>query len=58
VLQNVDKEPQSEYYMPFEADVISRIGGFDVVDKQDASKGPFKAEIVEYDTERCATKCS
>lgn len=52
VIKNVDSKPQSEYYLPFEADVISRIGGLEVRDKKDSKKAPFKVEVTEYDTER------
>ena len=52
VARNIDSKPQSEYYIPFEADLISRIGGLEVRDKKDASKPTFKVEVSEYDTER------
>lgn len=51
IIENVDSKPQSEYYLPFEADVISRVGGLEVKDKKAAGKGVFKAEVVEYDPE-------
>ncbi|KAF2147550.1 uncharacterized protein K452DRAFT_241098 [Aplosporella prunicola CBS 121167] len=51
IIENVDKAPQSEYYLPFESGLISRIGGLEVRDKKDAQKAPFKVEVVEYDTE-------
>ncbi|KAF1984355.1 Ribophorin I [Aulographum hederae CBS 113979] len=51
VVLNVDTQPQNVYYMPFESDLMSRIGGFEVRDKQDASKGPFAVDVAEYDTE-------
>jgi oligosaccharyltransferase complex subunit alpha (ribophorin I) len=52
VIKNVDSKPQSEYYLPFEADLISRIGGLEVRDKKDTKKPPFTVEVTEYDTER------
>lgn len=52
LIQNVASEPQDEYYLPFTADQMSRLGGFEVKDRKDASVGPFVAEAVEYDTER------
>lgn len=52
VIKNIDSAPQSKYYLPFEADLISRIGGLEVRDKKDASKPIFKVEVTEYDTER------
>ncbi|TLD35392.1 Ribophorin I [Venturia nashicola] len=50
-IKNIDSAPQSKYYLPFEADLISRIGGLEVRDKKDASKPVFKVEVTEYDTE-------
>lgn len=52
VIKNVDSAPQTKYYLPFEADLISRIGGLEVRDKKDVSKPIFKVEVTEYDTER------
>ena len=52
VVENIDKKAQSEYYVPFDASTISRVGGFTVRDKKDADKPPFKAELVEYDSNR------
>jgi oligosaccharyltransferase complex subunit alpha (ribophorin I) len=52
VIRNIDSAPQSKYYVPFEADLISRIGGLEVRDKKDAAKPIFKVEVTEYDTER------
>ncbi|KAL8864747.1 MAG: hypothetical protein Q9174_007237, partial [Haloplaca sp. 1 TL-2023] len=49
VIENIDSKPQDEYYIPFSADVISKVGGLEVRDKKD--QGPaFKTEVVEYDT--------
>jgi oligosaccharyltransferase complex subunit alpha (ribophorin I) len=52
VVENVDKQPQSEYYLPFEQHVISRIGGLEAKDKKDATKAPFNVEIVALDEGR------
>ena len=45
VVQNVDKQPQSEYYLPFEYDTVGKIGGIEVRDKKDASKPPFNVRL-------------
>jgi len=45
VVSNVDKQPQSEYYLPFEYDQIGKIGGIEVRDKKDAAKPPFKVRL-------------
>ncbi|KAF5666118.1 oligosaccharyl transferase complex subunit OST4 [Fusarium circinatum] len=49
LVENVAKEPQTEYYVPFTTEQLPRIGGFEVKDRKDANAGPFVAEIVEYD---------
>ncbi|EWZ91545.1 hypothetical protein BFJ63_vAg6541 [Fusarium oxysporum f. sp. narcissi] len=50
LVENVAKEPQTEYYVPFTAEQLPRIGGFEVKDRKDANAGPFVAETVEYDS--------
>lgn len=45
VVSNVDKKPQSEYYLPFEYDLIGKIGGIEVRDKKDAAKPPFAVRL-------------
>lgn len=52
VVKNVDKQPQSEYYVPFESDLIHRIGGLEARDRKDASKPLFRVEVTGYDDER------
>lgn len=42
---NTDKAPQSEYYVPFEYDLIGKISGFDARDKQNAERGPLESNI-------------
>ena len=34
LITNTDKAPQSDYYIPFEYDLMGRIGGFDARDKK------------------------
>ena len=55
VIQNTDANPQNEYYIPFKASIIGKVGGLEVRDKKDPETPPFKSEVVEYDTFRCAT---
>ncbi len=45
VIENVDKQPQSEYYLPFEYDVIAKVGGMEVRDKKNAEKGRFDTRM-------------
>ena len=52
VIENTDSEPQSEYFLPFTADQLSRVGGFEVKDRKDTAAGPFFADVVEYDATR------
>ncbi|OBS26559.1 hypothetical protein FPOA_00502 [Fusarium poae] len=49
LVENVAKEPQTEYYVPFTTEQLPRVGGFEVKDRKDANAGPFVIETVEYD---------
>ncbi|KAM7192266.1 dolichyl-diphosphooligosaccharide--protein glycosyltransferase subunit 1 [Rhypophila sp. PSN 637] len=51
LIENIDKAPQDEYYIPFTADQASRLGGVEVKDRnrKEANPPPFSAEVVEYD---------
>jgi oligosaccharyltransferase complex subunit alpha (ribophorin I) len=52
LIENVDKQEQDEYFIPFTSDQMSRIGGVEVKDRKDANVGPFTVEIVEFDPTR------
>lgn len=52
VIENIDSSPQDEYFLPFEAGVVERIGGLEVRDKKDVDRPAFWVETVEYDTHR------
>jgi oligosaccharyltransferase complex subunit alpha (ribophorin I) len=52
LVENIDKAAQQEYYVPFTADHMSRLGGVEVKDRKDSSAGPFLAEAVDIDQER------
>lgn len=52
LIENIDKAAHDEYFVPFTADRMSRLGGVEVKDRKDASAGPFVAEAVEFDQER------
>lgn len=52
VVENVSKEPQSEYYLPFTSEQLARVGGFEVKDRKDGSVGNFISEPAEYDPKR------
>ncbi|KAI4162363.1 MAG: hypothetical protein LQ342_004077 [Letrouitia transgressa] len=50
IIENIDSKPQDEYYIPFPAETISKVGGLQVRDKKNTDIPPFKTSIVEYDT--------
>ncbi|KAF2730094.1 oligosaccharyltransferase alpha subunit [Polyplosphaeria fusca] len=50
IIENVDAKPQSEYYLPFESSLISRVGGLEVKDKKSPEKGALRVEVVGFDT--------
>ena len=52
VIENNDKEPQDQYFLPFTANTISKVGGLEVRDKKAPEKPAFFAELVEYDPYR------
>ncbi|KAL1609773.1 dolichyl-diphosphooligosaccharide--protein glycosyltransferase subunit 1 [Nothophoma quercina] len=49
LIENVDSKPQSEYYVPFDTSLLSKVGGFEVRDKKNAAAGTFKVEVVGLD---------
>ena len=52
VIENTDKKPQLEYFIPFKAEAIGHVGGLEVRDKKNPEKPSFRAEVVEYDPNR------
>ncbi|UPX09848.1 dolichyl-diphosphooligosaccharide--protein glycosyltransferase subunit 1 [Ascochyta rabiei] len=46
LIENIDAKPQSEYYVPFDASLLAKVGGFEVRDKKKAAAGTFRAEVV------------
>lgn len=51
-IENIAKEAQDEYFLPFSADQLSRLGGFEAKDKKNADAGAFQVDVVEFDPER------
>ena len=47
VVENVDKQPQGDYYVPFPVDVFDRVGGFEVRDKKATESGRFEVDVTE-----------
>ena len=52
IIENIDSKPQSEYYLPFDASLLSKVGGFEVRDRKAAEKGTFRVEVVGFDQTR------
>ena len=52
VVENVSNEPQSEYYVPFTASQMERLGGFEVKDRKKGDALVFGAEPAEGDPDR------
>lgn len=51
LVENIAAEPQDEYYLPFTADQMSRVGGVEVRDRKNAELAPFEVTAVEYSNE-------
>ncbi|EUC37356.1 hypothetical protein COCCADRAFT_85947 [Bipolaris zeicola 26-R-13] len=51
IIQNIDSKAQSEYYLPFDSTLLSKVGGLEVRDKKAAEKGTFKVDVVGFDAE-------
>ncbi len=54
LIENIDKQPQDEYFLPFTADQMSRVGGLEAKDRKDGNIGPFDVDAVEFDPSRYA----
>ena len=52
VIENIDSKPQDEYFIPFKAEAIGKVGGLQVRDKRNAEEPAFRAEVVQYDPYR------
>ncbi|KAK3955977.1 Ribophorin I [Pseudoneurospora amorphoporcata] len=49
VIENIDKEAQSDYILPFTNEQLSRLGGLEVRDRKNAESGPFIVEPVKIE---------
>ncbi|KAA8649976.1 hypothetical protein EYZ11_007266 [Aspergillus tanneri] len=47
VVENVDQRPHYKYYLPLAADLVNKLGGLEVRDKQSPEKGRFAVKAVE-----------
>jgi oligosaccharyltransferase complex subunit alpha (ribophorin I) len=52
VVENVDKAPQSTYYLSFPSDVFNKVGGLEVRDRKSSEKKPFDVDAVSVDLAR------
>ena len=52
IIENVDKKPQDEYFLPFESALLRKVGVFEVKDKKNPEKSGFRVDVVEYDSQR------
>lgn len=52
VIETTDSAPQSEYYLPFKAELVGKVGGLEVRDKKNPEVQAFRSEIIEYDPYR------
>jgi oligosaccharyltransferase complex subunit alpha (ribophorin I) len=47
VVENVDKQPQTDYYVPFPSEVFDHVGAFEVRDKKVPDHGRFQVDTTE-----------
>lgn len=52
VVENVDKKPQSDYYLSFPSDLYDKVGALEVRDKSAPEQGRFEVEATEFDSNR------
>lgn len=52
VVQNTDKKPQNEYYVPFPSSVFDHVGGFEVRNKQSPEQGSFPVTAARVEGDR------
>ena len=52
VVENVDTQPQSDYYLPFPTENVSKVGGLEVRDKKAPEKGRFAVEAAVFESAR------
>ena len=52
VIENIASSPQYEYFIPFTAEQMQKIGGLEVRDKKVPELGKFVVDAVEIDSQR------
>jgi oligosaccharyltransferase complex subunit alpha (ribophorin I) len=53
VVENVDTEPRSSYYLAMPTEVFDKVGGLEVRDKKAPEKGRFEVDSLLVDSPRC-----
>ncbi|ORY57488.1 Ribophorin I [Pseudomassariella vexata] len=49
LIENVSKEPQDEYFLPFTSEQMARVGGIEVKDRKNVEVTGFVVEAAEFD---------
>jgi oligosaccharyltransferase complex subunit alpha (ribophorin I) len=52
VVENIDKKPQSDYYLAVPSDVFKKVGGLEVRNKNSPEGGRFQVEAARLDPSR------
>lgn len=52
VIENTNDAPQTDYYLPFKTELVSKVGGLKVRDRKHTEKPLFRTEITQYDPYR------
>ncbi len=52
VIENIASAPQDEYFIPFTAEQMEKVGGLEVRDRKVPELGTFTVEAVQVDAER------
>jgi oligosaccharyltransferase complex subunit alpha (ribophorin I) len=52
VIENIASSPQDEYFIPFTAEQMQRIGGLEVRDRKVPELGVFAVDVAEVDSQR------
>ena len=55
VIETIDKKPQTDYYLPFKAELISKVGGLVIRDRKHPEQPQFRVDITQYDPYRSVT---
>jgi oligosaccharyltransferase complex subunit alpha (ribophorin I) len=52
LIENVATRHHNEYFVPFTAEQMARVGAFEVKDRKNANAGPFTVHAVDFDPQR------